>query len=277
MGFGLRTVFYVLAAYALFCAAVYLAQRRMMYFPAAFLPTPQDAGLKCAETVTLQTSDGLKLTAWYAAAKTSSNLPTIVYFHGNAGNIAGRTFRIRKYLEAGYGVLLVEYRGYGGNPGKPTEDGLYLDGRAAMDFLGQRGVEGPDTVLFGESLGSGVAVQLATEYETAALVLEAPYTSTIDVAADVYWFLPVKLLMKDKFDSLDKINKVKAPVLVLHGEHDRTIPVAHGRKLLSAANDPRRGVFFEHGGHNDLPNHQSDNEVLRFLDDIRAGNLEKTN
>ncbi|MBT3701210.1 MAG: alpha/beta hydrolase [Alphaproteobacteria bacterium] len=274
MGFGLRAALYVIAAYALFTAAVYLAQRRMMYFPATYLPTPQDAGLKGAETVTLRTADGLQLVAWYVAAKPAADLSTIVYFHGNAGNIAGRTFRIRQYLDAGYGVLLVEYRGYGGNPGKPTEQGLYDDGRAAMAFLEQRGVAAADTVLFGESLGSGVAVQLATEYETSALVLEAPYTSTVDVAAEAYWFLPVRSMMKDRFDSLGKISKISAPVLVLHGEHDRTIPVAHGRKLLSAANEPRRGVFFDHGGHNDLPNHGSDAQVLRFLADLVSGKIE---
>jgi uncharacterized protein len=273
MGFGLRTVLYVLAAYALFTAAIYLAQRRMMYFPATFLPSPQDAGLKNAQIVDLHTPDGLKLTSWYVPANNAAQHPTIVYFHGNAGNIAGRTFRIRQYLDAGYGILLVEYRGYGGNPGKPTEQGLYTDGRAAMDFLNNQGVSPEDIVLFGESLGSGVAVQLATEYKTRALVLEAPYTSAIDVAAEAYWFLPVRLMMKDRFDSLAKINKVHAPVLVLHGEHDRTIPVAHGRKLLSAAKDPRRGIFFEHGGHNDLPNHGSDSEVLKFLKEIETGKI----
>jgi uncharacterized protein len=273
MGFGLRTVLYVLAAYALFTAAIYFAQRRMMYFPATFLPTPQEAGLKTAETVDLQTSDGLKLVAWYVPATRASTLKTIIYFHGNAGNIAGRIFRIRQYLDAGFGVLLVEYRGYGGNPGNPTEQGLYKDGRAAMDWLADKGIPAEQTVLFGESLGSGVAVQLATEYRTGALVLEAPYTSTVDVAAGAYWFLPVRLMMKDRFDSLDKITRINTPLLVMHGEHDRTIPVAHGRRLLSAARDPRRGVFVDRAGHNDLPNHGSDEEVLKFLADVENGNL----
>ena len=272
MGFGLRTVLYVIAAYALFTAAIYLAQRRMMYFPATYLPSPQDAGLKSAETLELVTADGLKLTSWYIPATRSGSLTTIVYFHGNAGNIAGRAFRIRSYLDAGYGVLLVEYRGYGGNPGNPTESGLYEDGRAAVETLVKSGVQTDQMVLFGESLGSGVAVQLATEYNAGALVLEAPYTSTVDVAAGVYWFLPVRYLMKDRFESIDKITDINAPLLVLHGEHDRTIPVAHGRRILATARDPRRGVFYPHGGHNDLPGHGSDAEVIRFLTDIEAGN-----
>ena len=264
---------YFLAAYAVFAAAIYFAQRRMMYFPASYLPTPQDAGLQSAQTVDLHTSDGLRLTAWYVPATRTDTPTTIVYFHGNAGNIAGRTFRIRKYLDAGYGVLLVEYRGYGGNPGKPTEQGLYMDGRSAMEWLRGQGINNQDTVLFGESLGSGVAVQIATEYQTSAVVLEAPFTSAVDVAANVYWFLPVRFLMKDHFSSLDKITGINAPLLVLHGEHDRTIPVSHGRKLLSAATDPRRGIFFEHGGHNDLPNQGSDDDVLKFLSDLETGKL----
>jgi uncharacterized protein len=273
MAFGLRMALYVLAAYAVITAVMYFGQRRIMYFPASYLPEPREAGLLTAETVTLATADGLVLKSWYVPAKDTGKLSTIVYFHGNAGNIAGRTFRVRQYIDAGYGILMVEYRGYGGNPGKPTETGLYEDGRAAMAFLQKRGVPAAETVLFGESLGSGVAVQMASEFKTGALVLEAPFTSAEDVAAAVYWFLPVRFLMRDRFRSLDKITGIHTPLLVLHGEHDRTIPVSHGRRMLEAANAPKRGTFFDHGGHNDLPNHGSDDEVLRFLADLEAGTL----
>ncbi len=268
MAAGLRFFIYFLAAYAIFTAAIYMAQRRMMYFPAAYLPRPIDAGLPTAEAVTFRTADGLDLTSWYAPARDGSDLPTILYFHGNAGNIAGRAARARPFMQAGYGVMLAEYRGYGGNPGSPSEQGLYADGRAAMAYLEGRGVAASDVVLFGESLGSGVAVQLAAEYPAAALVLEAPYTSTTDVAARAYWFLPVRQLMKDRFESVNKIATIDAPLLVIHGEHDRTIPVALGRRLLAAAAEPRKGVFIPNAGHNDLPAHGSDRIVLDFLKEI---------
>jgi len=270
MGFGLKIVIYLIVGYALFAGAIYMAQRRMMYFPAKHLPTPIEAGLGAAHTITLHTSDGFDLIAWHIPAKPEENLPTIVYLHGNGGNIAGRAHRARPLIANGYGVLLVEYRGYGGNPGVPTEQGLYADARAAMDFLQTEGTPPADVVLLGESLGSGVAVQIAAELGRAgtpakALVLEAPYTSTTDVAAAVYWFLPVRWLMKDRFESLDKIKDIATPLLVIHGEHDRTIPVNLGQRLLAAAPEPRTGIFIPNAGHNDLTAHGSDGHILEFL------------
>lgn len=268
MAGGIRIVLYLIAAYAVFTAAIYLAQRRMMYFPATYLPSPIDAGLAEAQAVTLKTSDGLDLVAWHVPVSPSGGLPTIVYLHGNAGNIAGRVFRARPFAKAGYGVLLVEYRGYGGNPGSPTEEGLYADGRAALAYLAEQGIGPERIVLFGESLGSGVAVRMASEIPAHALVLEAPFTSATDVAADVYWFLPVRRLLKDHFDSLSRIGDIDAPLLIIHGEHDRTVPTKLGRRLLAAAREPRTGVFIPNAGHNDLPAHGSDRIVLDFLNSL---------
>jgi hypothetical protein len=273
MAFGLRIAFYLIAGYALFTAALYLAQRKMMYFPARHLPTPIEAGLAVAHTVELHTADGLDLLAWHVPAKPGSNLPTIIYLHGNGGNMAGRTHRVRPLVANGYGVLQVEYRGYAGNPGNPSEQGLYADARAGLDFLKSEGVTPNDIVLLGESLGSGVAVEMAAELGRAgtpvkALVLEAPYTSTTDVAAGVYWFLPVRVLMKDKFESLEKIGDIDTALLVIHGEHDRTIPVVLGQRLLAAAAEPRTGIFIPNAGHNDLAAHGSDRHILDFLAEL---------
>ena len=273
MAFGLKVAIYLIAGYALFTAAIYLAQRRMMYFPAKHLPTPIEAGLAAAHTVKLQTSDGLDLIAWHIPAKAGTNHPTIVYLHGNGGNIAGRVHRARPLVARGYGLLLVEYRGYGGNPGVPTETGLYADARAGLAFLQSEGVSPAQIVLLGESLGTGVAVQMAAELgragtPVAGLALEAPYTSTTDVAAGAYWFLPVRWLLKDRFESLSKIGDIRTPLLVIHGEHDRTIPVALGKRLFAAAPEPRTGVFIPNAGHNDLASHGSDGHILEFIRDL---------
>ncbi len=252
--------------YVVFVAALYVFQRNILYFPDPSVPSPVHSGVPEMQPVTLETEDGLKLLAWYRAA---DGQPVVVYFHGNAGNIGARGFKVRPYLDAGFGVLLVSYRGYGGNLGSPTEEGLYADGRAALDFLKIQGVAPERTVLYGESLGTGVAVQMASELgpenPVAALVLEAPFTSMGDVAAHHYPYVPARWLIKDHFDSAAKIGGVKAPVLIIHGDRDRTIPVKFGKMLFEAAAEPKEGRWLEGGDHNDLYDFDAARIVVEFL------------
>jgi fermentation-respiration switch protein FrsA (DUF1100 family) len=262
----LHNLLYALAAYGAVVALMYGMQRSLMYFPDRSTPDPGDAGVPEMQQVPLHTADGLELVAWYRPA--SEGRSTIVYFHGNGGNIGGRGYKVKPYLAAGYGVMLVEYRGYGGNPSSPDEAGLYADGRAALAWLDASGVPPERTVLYGESLGSGVAVQLAFERPPAALVLEAPFTSASDVAAASYWFLPVRLLIKDRFDSIAKIGDVEAPLLLVHGERDRVVPVRFGRRLFDSANEPKQAVFLPAGHHNDLADHGLMPAVLTFLEGL---------
>ncbi len=262
----LRNALYVVIAYAAFAAIMYVMQRSLMYFPDREPPVPAHGGVPEMQVVRFATADGLDLVAWYRAA--AGDRPTILYFHGNGGNIAGRGFKVKPYLDAGYGVMLAEYRGYGGNPGSPDEAGLYADGRAALDWLAGQGVTPEGLVIYGESLGSGVAVQLASERRFAALVLEAPFSSAVDVAASAYWFLPVRWLLKDRFDSLSKIAAVQAPLLLVHGERDHVVPTRFGRRLFAAANEPKKAIFLPRGGHNDLPNHGLMPAVLKFLEGL---------
>ena len=196
--------------------------------------------------------------------------PTIAYFHGNAGNIADRGFKVRPFLDAGLGVLLVGYRGYGGNPGAPSEAGLFADGRAALDFLAGQGVPANRIVVFGESLGSGVAVLLASERRLGAVVLEAPFTSAADAGQRAYPFLPVRRLIRDRFDSLSRIGAIGAPLLIVHGECDRVVPADQGRRLLAAAAEPKEGVFLPEAGHNDAFEHGSVRLALEFLNRVYA-------
>ena len=239
-------------------------QRSLTYFPDTTRPTPADSEVPEFAPVTLETGDGLSLLAWYAPPR-ATGAPSLVYFHGNAGHIGMRGFKVRAYLNAGLGVLLTTWRGYSGNPGTPTEDGLYADGRAARAFLRTRGCGDAQQILYGESLGTGVAVHLARESSPAALVLEAPYSSVVDIASGRFPLLPVGPLIADRFDSAAKIGKVTAPLLIVHGERDRTIPVRLARKLFRRAREPKEGVFIPEADHADLPDFGLPTYVLEFL------------
>lgn len=239
-------------------------QRSLTYYPDRTRPTPVESGVPELSPVTLETEDGLTLLAWHAPPR-AEGTPSLIYFHGNAGHIGMRGFKVRAYLNAGLGVLLTTYRGYSGNPGTPTEDGLYADGRAARAFLGARGCGDTRQILYGESLGTGVAVHLAREATPSALVLEAPFSSIADIAGGRFPLLPVGLLIADRFDSAAKIGKVGAPVLIVHGEHDRTIPVRLARKLFRRAREPKEGVFIPGADHADLPDFGLPAIVLEFL------------
>lgn len=232
-------------------AALYAFQRSLQYFPDPALVHPDQAGLTNFTTVRFVAEDGIELAGWYAAAR--ADAPTIVYFQGNAQGIAARAERFDLFNKHGYGVLALGYRGYSGSQGKPTEVGLLHDGRAAIAYLGRQGVPASKLVFYGESLGSGVAVRLASDAASrpGAVILEAPFTSAADVAKMQYWFVPVALLMKDQFRSIDHIPQVSSPVFIMHGDADRVVPFEHGRKLFDAIVSAKEFLAVPGGGHID--------------------------
>jgi hypothetical protein len=230
--------------------AIYFGQRRLIYYPDRVHTAPVEAGLAGVEERILKTPDGARVVAWYGKAKPGQ--PTILYFHGNAGSLANRAPRIERFMGEGWGVYMMTYRGYGGGTGKPTEANNVADARLALGALVHEGVEPSSIILYGESLGTGIAVRLAAERQVAGVVLDAPYTSLVDVAAGVYPFLPVRLALADRYESSKYIKQVHAPLLILHGERDEVIPVAMGRELFRLANEPKRLAVFPNGGHSDL-------------------------
>lgn len=252
-----------LAAYGVLVGGLFLAQRRLLYHGDSEVPERALAEAEDMAEVRLSTADGLDLLAWYKEAEPGR--PTILHLHGNAGHIGHRVGKVRPFLDDGVGVLLLEYRGFGGNPGAPSERGLLADGRAGLAFLDAAGVRPADTVLYGESLGSGVAVGLAAERRVGALVLEAPFTSVADVAQAHYWYVPVRPLVLDRFDSAARIADVRCPVLVLHGARDGVIPIRYGRALYDAAAHPKSAWWSEAAGHDDLYEHGAAEAVARFL------------
>ena len=251
-----------LAGYVGLVAIMYFAQRALMYFPYSVRMTPADADFPQAQEVMLRAADGTNVIAWEVPPKEKK--PVVLYFHGNGGSLAHRVARFQKLVEDGTGLVALSYRGYGGSEGKPSEDGLIADGRAAYDFARTRY---PDAkiVLWGESLGSGVAVAIAAEKEVAAIVLEAPFTSTADIAFNAYPFIPVSLLMKDQFRSDERIGKVKAPLLIMHGTRDRVVPIRFGERLFDIANQPKEFVRFANGGHEDLDRYDHLSAARKFL------------
>jgi uncharacterized protein len=245
-----------------FVALLYLTQRSLMYFPEKVHTTPAQAGLPEASEVALTASDGGHSTIWHVAPRDGK--PVILYFHGNGGSLRFRVPRFRALIDDGNGLVALEYRGYGGNPGTPSEHGLIADAEAAYAFTAAR-YPVRQIVVWGESLGTGVAVALAADKPVGRLILEAPFTSAEAVAAKRYWFVPVRLLMKDQFRSDRLIGKVKAPLLILHGVRDRVVPYAMGERMFELANQPKHIVRFLDGGHEDLDANGALDAVARFL------------
>ena len=220
---------FLAAGYIGLVVLLYLAQRSLMYFPDTRRLSPASLGLQ-AEDVTLQSADGTHLIAWHLPPR--EGLPVVIYFQGNGGGLDLRAERFKKLTAGGAGLLALNYRGYGGSEGKPDEAGIILDAKAAYDFAVAR-YGASRIVLWGESLGTGVAVALAAEQPVARVILESPYTSIVDVAASIYWFVPVRLLLTDTFRSDERIAKVTVPVLVVHGERDTIVRIGFGERLYA--------------------------------------------
>lgn len=252
---------FVATGYLALAALMYFAQRSLMYFPETVRTPLAAAGFPQAQEVWLNPSDGERIIAWHVPPR--DDKPVVLYFHGNGGSLRLRVDRFQKIAAAGVGLLAVSYRGYGGSTGTPTEAGLIEDARAAYAFAAER--YAGRIAVWGESLGTGVAVALASEQPVTHVILDAPYTATVDVAADLYWFLPVRLLMKDQFRSDLRIKQVKAPVLILHGDGDDIIPIKYGERLLAMVPGEKRLVRYAGGYHGDLDRFGAADEALKFL------------
>ncbi|MGB6350466.1 MAG: alpha/beta hydrolase [Pseudolabrys sp.] len=257
----------VVLGYGGLLTLMYVFQRSLMYFPDLTRTSPAAAGLPQAEEITLTSSDGETLVAWYVPPRGAK--PVVIYFQGNAEGLAARVGRFTWLTADGTGLLALCYRGYCGSTGRPSESGLLRDAMAAYDFVRSR-FPARRIVLFGESLGTGVAIALAADREIDALILDAPYTSIADVGAAAYPFAPVRWLLKDSFRSDQRIAHVRAPLLVLHGEHDGIVPIAFGEKLFSLANQPKRMVRFPSGGHVNLDDYGAAAVVKKFLAEREA-------
>ena len=253
-------------AYLLLLALIWTQQRRLL-FPASSLRTSvAQAGLTGFQDVVIETSDGEKLVGWWLPPAPGRAL--LLYFHGNGGSLLNRRERARMLTQDGRGLLIVSYRGYSGSTGSPSEAGLRLDAEAARRWLSS--YEPRRIVLYGESLGTGVAVWLATETEVGGVILDAPYTSTADIAKGLFPYLPVTLLMRDQFRSIDRIARLRMPLLVIHGDRDGVVPIALSDALFQMANEPKRYVMLPGVEHEGVLEGGGLQAVRSFLDDVEA-------
>ena len=262
MAFLKSVLVFLAVGYGGVVALVYLAQRTLLYFPDRSRTPPAEAGFPQAEEITIQTGDGEKLVAWYV--KPADGKSIVIYVHGNGGALVNRVRRFRGIVADGDGLFAISYRGYGGSTGSPSEKGLLADAEAGYAFAAAR-FPAKRIAVFGESLGTGVAIWLASEKPVARVLLQAPYTSVLDLGAAAYWFLPVRWLAKDTYRSDEWVARVSAPVLVLHGARDRVVPIEYGERLFELIRAPKKFVRFPEGGHVNLDDFGALDIIRAFL------------
>lgn len=250
----------IMLGYCALALYVFSMQPRLLYYPdmpsRAIEATPDAIGLS-HETVRLTAADGVQLHGWFVPVRQAR--ATLLFCHGNAGNISHRLDSIRLFHDLGLNVLIFDYRGYGQSDGSPSEKGSYQDADAAWDYLVNRRHTGPGRiVIFGRSLGAAIAADLASRTRPAAVILESAFTSIPDMAATLYPWLPIRILSRYRYDNSVKISRISSPLLIVHSRDDEIIPFAHGRRLFTLANDPKHFLALS-GGHNDA--HQTNRRV----------------
>ncbi|MFD2207413.1 alpha/beta hydrolase [Kiloniella antarctica] len=258
--------------YIVVLVAMYLLQTRLVYPGSDLRSKPEAYGGVGVQEIQLKMADEVQLTHWFIPPR-KKHYPVVVAFHGNAGHTGDRLAKLKYFTEMGFGLFQVEYRGYAGHEGTPSEQAFKADGLSALKWLSEQGYNKDKLIMYGESLGTGMAVWLGSQFPVQAVILEAPYSSIADVAQAKYWFLPVKYLLKDKWRSDLSIQDVKAPVFLFHGENDEVIPIALSRKLFELIPNDKQAIYFEDGYHMDLYDHGAEKNVREFLQEFVIGKL----
>jgi fermentation-respiration switch protein FrsA (DUF1100 family) len=245
--FFLEILLGIIVVYIFVLVLLFIFQRNLMYHPNENNYFGDKLEVKI-EKVNIKTPDNLSLLGWFHK-KNLNRFKTIVYFHGNAGTLENRIHKLNQFKDMEINFLIIAWRGFSGNEGKPTEDGLYKDGMSAVNWIINQGVKEKDIILYGESLGTGIATELAQHKNFAGLILETPFTSMINAAKEFYPYIPVNLLLKDRYENYKKIKNIKIPILVMHGEKDTIVPFSMGKKIYQLANEPKYSHFTKHDDH----------------------------
>jgi len=259
LSLGLITYFIVLTY-------IYLFQRNLLYHPSDNSYQRDEINFDYKE-IFIQNKKGIKLKAWLHE-KDLVNKKTIIFFHGNAGNLRNRNYKLNELSKFDVNFLIVAYRGFSGNQGKPSEQGLYEDARSTLDWLKIKGVKEKNLILYGESLGTAVAIETAQNKDLAGIILESPFTSMVELAQKYYPVLPVKFLLKDKYETIKKLPNINSPLLVLHGKLDDIVPFSMGKKLFEKANEPKFKYFIDDDDHMLRYDQKLLNEIKKFISNI---------
>ena len=237
----------IVIGYFFLLVFLYFYQRNLMYHPDENNYYNDKLSVNI-EKIKVQTQDGLDLLGWFHE-KDIKKYKTILYFHGNAGSLENRIHKLNHFRDMNVNFLIIAWRGFSGNKGKPSENGLYEDGRSAIQWLLNKGLKEEDIIIYGESLGTGIATHLAQNKNFAGVILETPFTSMVDAARTFYPYIPVSLLLKDKFNNKEKIKNIRSPILVMHGEADQIVPFSMGKKIFEISNEPKYSYFTKYDDH----------------------------
>ena len=243
----MQIILVIFFIYFLILVFLYFYQRNLLYHPNENNYSEDKISVDI-ENVRIKTSDNIELLGWYHE-KNLKDFKTLIFFHGNAGSLENRIHKLNHFRDMNINFLIIAWRGFSGNNGNPSEQGLYEDGKSAIDWLIKKGVSEKNLILYGESLGTGVATHLAQNKNFAGVILETPFTSMIDAAKKFYPYIPVKLLLKDKFENYKKIKNINLPILIMHGEVDQLVPFSMGKKIYEIANEPKYSYFTKYDNH----------------------------
>ena len=243
----LQFILTIFVIYFLVLVFLYFYQRNLLYHPNENNYSGDKISVDI-EKVKIQTADNIELLGWYHK-KNLKDYKTLVYFHGNAGSLENRIHKLNHFQDMNINFLIIAWRGFNGNKGKPSERGLYVDGKSAIDWLIKKGVDEKNLILYGESLGTGIATHLAQNKNYAGVILETPFTSMVDAAKNFYPYIPINLLLKDKFENFKKVKNINTPILVMHGEVDQIVPFSMGKKIYEIANNPKYSYFTKYDDH----------------------------
>ena len=242
-----KLIISILVIYLVLLIFLYFYQGKLLYHPTVNSDTEIDNLIPKIEKVNITTSDNLNLLGWFHKKDISKN--TILFLHGNAGSLENRIYKLNHFENFDLNFLIIAWRGFSGNSGKPNEKGLYDDAKSAVNWLKSKGIKEENIILYGESLGSAVAIEIAQNKKFAGIVLESPFTSMVEMGKKYYSFFPVSLLLKDRYESINKIKNIHIPVLVMHGKKDSIVPFEMGKKIYTSANSPKFYYFSEYDDH----------------------------
>ena len=243
----MQLILIIFFTYSLFLVFLYFYQRNLLYHPNENNYSGDEL-LVDIERVKIKTTDNIELLGWFHK-KNLKDFKTLVFFHGNAGSLENRIHKLNHLKDININFLIIAWRGFSGNSGKPSEKGLYQDGKSTINWLIKKGLNEKDIILYGESLGTGVVTHLAQNKDFAGVILETPFTSMIDAAKKFYPFIPVKILLKDKFENNKKIQNIKSPILIMHSELDQIVPYSMDKAIYEIANEPKYSHFTKYDNH----------------------------